>query len=59
MPSAKSTMLEKCTNIMPAMESVLKQFNLFEEDREIDFELLEIRSEHLVYKNILEISKGG
>lgn len=52
MPSAESTMLEKCTNIMPAIESVLKQFILFEEDREIDFELLEIRSEHLVYENI-------
>lgn len=52
MPSANSTMLEKCTNIMPAMESVLKQFSLFVEEGEIDFELLEIRSEHLIYNNI-------
>lgn len=52
MPSANSTMLEKCTNIMPALESVLKQFSLYVEEGEIDFELLEIRSEHLVYKNI-------
>jgi hypothetical protein len=52
MPSAKSTFLEKCTNIMPAMESVLKQFSLFVQDGEIDFDLLEIRSEHLIYKNI-------
>lgn len=52
MPSANSTALEKCTNIMPAMESVLKQFTLFIQDGEIDFELLEIRSEHLIYKNI-------
>ena len=52
MPSANSTMLEKCTNIMPAMESVLKQFSLFVQEGTIDFELLEIRSEHLIYKNI-------
>ena len=37
---------------MPAMESVLKQFSLFVQDGQIDFELLEIRSEHLIYKNI-------
>ncbi|WP_018248785.1 hypothetical protein [Orenia marismortui] len=52
MPSISSTMLEKCTNIMPAMESVLKQFILFVEEGEIDFELLEIRSEHMIYKKI-------
>lgn len=52
MPSANSTMLEKCTNIMPAMESILKQFILFVEEGKIDFELLQIRSEHLLYKNI-------
>ena len=44
MPSNNSTLLEKCTNIMPAMESVLKQFSLFVREGEIDFELLEIRS---------------
>ncbi|PKM41925.1 MAG: hypothetical protein CVV03_11065 [Firmicutes bacterium HGW-Firmicutes-8] len=52
MPSANSTFLEKCTSIMPAMESVLKQFSLFGQEGQIDFELLEIRSEHLIYKNI-------
>ncbi|WP_419871523.1 hypothetical protein [Candidatus Pristimantibacillus sp. PTI5] len=52
MPSANSTLLEKCTNIMPALESVLKQFSLFVQEGQIDFELLEIRSEHLIYKNI-------
>lgn len=52
MPSTNSTMLEKCTNIMPAMESVLKQFILFVEDGKIDFELLEIRSEHLFFNDI-------
>jgi hypothetical protein len=52
MPSANSTLLEKCTNIMPALESVLKQFSLFVQEGQIDFELLDIRSEHLIYKNI-------
>ncbi|MBE7899341.1 hypothetical protein G7L40_16145 [Paenibacillus polymyxa] len=52
MPSANSTFLEKCTAVMPALESTLKQFILYVEERQIDFELLEIRSEHLVYKNI-------
>lgn len=52
MPSPNSTYLEKCTNIMPAMESVLKQFTLFVKEGEIDFELLQIRSEHLIYRTI-------
>lgn len=37
---------------MPAMESVLKQFSLFVSEGEIDFDLLEIRSEHIIYGNI-------
>ncbi|RJX41802.1 hypothetical protein D3P09_02940 [Paenibacillus pinisoli] len=52
LPSIDSTYLEKCTSIMPGLESVLKQFDLFVEEGNIDFELLEIRSEHLIYKNI-------
>lgn len=52
MPSVNSTFLEKCTNIMPALESILKQFIIYVEERQIDFELLEMRSEHLIYKNI-------
>ncbi|MUG74107.1 hypothetical protein GNP93_26410 [Paenibacillus validus] len=57
MPSAHSTFLEKCTNIMPALESVLKQFTLYVEEGEIDFELLDLRSEHLIYKNIPSLVK--
>ncbi|MDQ1235135.1 hypothetical protein QE450_002633 [Paenibacillus sp. SORGH_AS306] len=52
MPSTNSTFLEKCTAVMPALESILKQFTLYVETKQIDFELLEIRSEHLIYKNI-------
>ena len=57
MPSAQSTLLEKCTNIMPGLESVLKQFSLFVEEGHIDFELLDIRSEQLIYKNIPSLVK--
>ncbi|CAM4499741.1 hypothetical protein FHS16_005587 [Paenibacillus endophyticus] len=57
MPSANSTFLEKCTNIMPALEAVLKQYILFVEEGHIDFELLEIRSDHLIYKNIPSLEK--
>ncbi|EMS72218.1 hypothetical protein, partial [Ruminiclostridium cellobioparum] len=52
MPSSNSTFLEKCTNIMPALEAVLKQFSLFVEEGEVDHELLEIRSDQLIYQNI-------
>ncbi len=52
MPSEQSNFLEKCTMIMPAVEGVLKQFIMFVQDGEIDFELLDIQSEHLIYKNI-------
>ena len=52
MPSVNSTMLEKCTVIMPAMEHILKQFILYVQDGQIDFELLNIRSEHLIYDDI-------
>lgn len=52
MPSSSSTHLEKCTTIMPALESVLKQFALYVEESQIDVELLSIRTEHLLFKNI-------
>ncbi|SDC91590.1 hypothetical protein [Halanaerobium congolense] len=52
MPSFNSNISEKCTTIMPAMESALNQFSLFVEEGEIDLELLWIRSEQLIYGNI-------
>ncbi|MBP1743442.1 MAG: hypothetical protein H6Q58_420 [Firmicutes bacterium] len=57
MPSVNSTMLEKCTNVMPALESILKQFSLYVQEGQIDFELLEIRSEHLLYENIPSLNE--
>ena len=52
MPSKDSTFLEKCTNIMPCLESVLKQFKILVEDNVIDFDLLDISSQALKYEQI-------
>ena len=52
MPSVNTTLLEKCTTVMPAMEMALKQFSLYQKEGEIDYELLEIRTEAINYKNI-------
>ncbi|TSA23395.1 hypothetical protein D4R71_08680 [bacterium] len=50
-PSKESQYLEKCRSILPEMESALKQFNLYVEDGKIDHELLQLSTEHLLFKN--------
>lgn len=52
MPSPTSTLLEKCSSIMPAIEYVLKEFKSFVQYKEIDHELLSLTSEPLLYANI-------
>ncbi|UPM56104.1 hypothetical protein [Gottfriedia acidiceleris] len=52
MPSEKSLFIEKCRAVLPEMESVLKQFCLFVEDKEINHELLQMSSGHLRFSNI-------
>lgn len=44
MPSADSSYLEKIRTLAPELEFLLKQFQAFAEDGEIDFELLELQS---------------
>ena len=44
MPSENATYLEKCRFLLPEMESILKQFKLYVEEKEIDVELLQIAS---------------
>jgi len=51
MPSLRSTFFEKCRTILPEMESILKQFNLYIDDNDIDHELLQLSREHLLFKN--------
>lgn len=56
MPSEHSTIMEKCTLIMPAMENILKQFSLYVKDKHIDFDLLDIQSESMNYETIPSFS---
>lgn len=52
MPSENSLYLEKCTTILPQMESILKQFSMYVNDGDIDQELLQMSSNHLFFKDI-------
>ena len=51
MPSEEASYLEKCRAILPEIETVLKQYQLYVEDDKIDHELLQISSEHLFFRN--------
>lgn len=52
LPSAESTFLEKCRTIVSEIDSVLKQYKLFVEEKCIDSELLQLSSEHIFMRNI-------
>jgi hypothetical protein len=49
--SSKTTFYERCKLLLPEMEGILKQYNLLVEEGEIEQDLLEIKSEHLLLKN--------
>lgn len=51
-PTLTNTYFEKVRLLAPEFESILKQFKLFVEDGEIDFELLQISSSPTTIKNI-------
>lgn len=51
-PSSTSSSFEKVRLLAPEFESILKQFKLYVEDGEIDFELLEISSTPSAIKDI-------
>lgn len=51
-PTSESSYLEKCRTILPEIESILKQYNLYIEDGIIDHELLQMSSDHMFYKDI-------
>jgi hypothetical protein len=55
MPSPSSTYFEKCRTILPEMEAVLKQYNMWVCDGVIDQELLRMSSGHLIYKDLRSI----
>jgi len=52
MPSKNNSYLEKVRLLAPEFESVLKQYKLFVEENEIDFELLQISSSPCSIKDI-------
>ncbi len=57
MPSPNSTNLEKVRFLAPEFESILKQFKLFVEDNEIDFELLQMSSMPCSISDIPSLNK--
>ena len=51
-PSKNTTYLEKCRMMLSEMDGVLKQYNLYVDDKEINQELLQISSEHMKFRNM-------
>lgn len=51
-PSISSKYLEKCRTLLPELESIIKQYNLYIEDGYIDHELLQMSSNPIPYKDI-------
>lgn len=51
-PSVNSKYLEKCRTLLPELDSIIKQYNLYIEDGYIDHELLQISSNPIPYKDI-------
>lgn len=52
MPSDNTSFFEKCRFILPEMEFILKQYYTYVSDGYIDQEVLQISSNHLIYKDI-------
>lgn len=57
-PSATNSYFEKVRWLAPEFESILKQFKLFVEDGNIDFELLQISSSPTSIKDIPSLNKN-
>ncbi|MEW9909340.1 hypothetical protein AB3H50_26940 [Bacillus pacificus] len=51
MPTSVSTDFEKCRAILPEIDRILKQYDLYLEEGEIDEELLQISSSHMFFKD--------
>lgn len=50
--SPTTTYIEKCRNISSEMEGILKQFRMYVRDGEINRELFEMSSEHIIIKTV-------
>lgn len=51
-PSEGTTMVEKCRTLASEMDGVLKQFRMYVQDGEIDRELFEMSSGHIVFSSL-------
>lgn len=51
-PSEGTTLVEKCRTIASEMDGVFKQFRMYVQDGEIDQELFEMSSEHIVFSGL-------
>lgn len=51
-PSEGTTLVEKCRTIASEMDGVLKQFRMYVQDGEIDRELFEMSSEHIIFSSL-------
>jgi hypothetical protein len=58
MPTASSSALEKVRMLAPELESVLKQYKLFVEEHQIDFELLQMSSGSTSIKGIPSLNEN-
>lgn len=52
LPSEGSTYYEKCCLIIPAFDSIIKQFSFFVKDGKIDFELVGMSTKPIKFENI-------
>ena len=57
MPSPDSTYAEKCSSIITAFESVLKQYSLYVKNGDIDFELVAMSTTPVLFANIKSLVK--
>ena len=51
-PTNNMSYLEKCRNLVIEIDSLLKQFSLFSKTKEIDQELFEISTEHMLVSSV-------
>ena len=56
-PSEGTTLVEKCRTIASEMDGVLKQFRMYVQDGEIDRELFEMSSEHIIFSMLVGFVK--
>ena len=55
MPTSNSSYLEKCRSITPEIDRILKQYQYYIEDGEIDQELLQMSSSHMFFEDCMSI----